>query len=223
MTPFVCKHCFQSFSTEDRYQRHFCDKMKRAEELKSVLGQAALHYYSKWFSLQKRAVPKFDTFVKSQFFKPFMKFAHFAKAVRLADVDEYISLMIQLNYPPVMWTMEPVFALYLEHLIYNRPPIKQIELSIKTLQKMADMAECDVDKLFDTLVLNDFIDMIKQGKLTPWLMMKSIRFRVLVEQSTEEEQKILETIIKAEYWAEKFKSNPEVVEFAKKCAKALNI
>ena len=66
---FRCSFCNATFVTEDRYIKHNCKHMKRAEEMKSPIGQAAWAFYQAWMKAYHRMVPNIDSFTKSKFYQ----------------------------------------------------------------------------------------------------------------------------------------------------------
>ena len=81
-----CKFCGTRFKLENRYMVHRCKAMKRDEQIRTPLGQSAWSYYQKWMKAYRRAVPSIETFLTSNFYTTFIKFAKFAQKVGLPVV-----------------------------------------------------------------------------------------------------------------------------------------
>ena len=71
---YTCECCVNILKRESNFLKHRCKEMIRAEELKSVKGQAAYELYSYWLSNKKKGKHTLNTFGQSKFFSTFYKF-----------------------------------------------------------------------------------------------------------------------------------------------------
>lgn len=220
---YLCKFCNRLFVRESAYLTHKCRQMKRAEQMQTVTGMAAYNNYCDWMRIQKKTPPKAQTFMTSGYYNSFIKFAEFAQQVKIPDVQIFIRLMVNNDMPPTLWTTDDVYRFYLEYLDKNTPPNERAKIMIKTMQKIADAADCDVDEIFDILTPNEVLHYIRERKFTPWLLLKSSKFKKMLTQCTKEEQKIFETLINPTFWSFKFDKEPNTVKLMEKLAKDLNI
>lgn len=200
---FVCRACHRNFVREQAYIDHECKQLKRERELKSPEGQAAWQYYHTWMRLKKRASPPADAFVASKYFRTFINFVAFVKRVQLPLPDKFIWLMVKRDFPPTMWMSDAVYSIYLEFLDTKMPPVEQAKNSITTLLDYADTHDIDPEEVFSVINPNELIHLIRVRKLSPWLLLFSRKFAQLFSELNEEQQSIVETLIKPELWAQK--------------------
>jgi hypothetical protein len=190
--------------------------MKREEEFRSVQGQSAWIYYQEWMKANRRQVPKSTSFLHSQFFNSFMRFSAFVKRVHLPDPKTFILIMAQKQISPTMWLADEVYAQYLEHLDRRGDPNKIAEITVNTLFDIADALQCDVNEVFNHLTANEVIQLLRERRLSPWILLNSGKFKKFFINSTSPEERIImESIIRPEYWADKFKKQPNNVEMMK--------
>ena len=189
-TRYQCRYCAKSFAREDRYLDHECKLMKRDEEFKTPIGQAAWSFYQHWLTIQRRMVPASESFLSSKYYNSFVKFARFVHQVQLPDTDLFIKLMKDKDISPVMWCMDDIYASYLEHLDRTVPPLKQSEISVNTLLEYADNHQIDVSKVFEIMTGSEIIDLLAKRKLSPWLLLFSAKFGALYSHKASAEQKI---------------------------------
>jgi len=221
---FQCKFCHRGFVIESRFLAHRCKKMIRAEEIKTPIGQAAWSYYQKWMKAYRRMVPPIKSFLNSKKYVSFVKFAKFVQKTQIPDTNAFIWLMKEKDIDPTIWTNDQVYSQYIEFLDRRASPYNQAKLTVTTLYKVADAADVEVPDLFDFLESNEVIQLFRQRRLSPWLMLHSSKFRkFFVSKLSNEQQIILETIIRPRYWSEKFKNNPKAVEDMKKYIRELNL
>ena len=223
VTTFVCRACHRNFVREQAYLDHECKQMKKERELKSPEGQAAWQYYNTWMRLKKRASPPADAFLNSKYFRTFMNFVGFAKKVQLPLPDKFIWLMVKRDFPPTMWMSDAVYSIYLEFLDTKMPPVDQAKNSIRTLLEYADNLQVDPEEFFAVINPNELIHLIRLRKLSPWLLLVSKKFARLFSELNEEQQTIVETLIKPDIWAEKKAQCVKDIELIKVYVQELGI
>ncbi len=220
---YECKYCEQTFKIESRFINHHCKEMQKAEDLKSSVGQAAWLYYQKWMQAQKKPVSQPSSFLKSRHFNAFINFAKFVKRVKLVDTELFIHMMKDKSVQPQLWTHDQMYALYLEYIDRNTTPTKQATITMKTLAKIADAADCDVSEVFSMVHPIEILEMIRERKLSPWLLLRSVKFRAMLEQVSDEERAVFEQLIRPSYWSAKFEINPKIVQRMTLLVKELNL
>lgn len=198
---YVCRACHKSFVMEHRFLEHKCKQMIREEEMKSPDGQAAWYYYGLWMRAQKRMPPPATSFMSSKYFRTFVEFVKFIKSVNLPAPDKFIWFMVQKDFTPPMWRSDEVYALYMEYIDRQMPPLEQVGLSIDVLTKRADRADVDISEVFNTFTVNELIHAVRTRQLTPWLLLFSKKFKgILVHTASAEQRIIMENLIRPEYW-----------------------
>lgn len=221
---FECSYCHKPFIKESAFLKHKCKTMERHEEIKTPIGQAAYSLYCTWMTLYKRNSPPIETFMVSRYYNGFIKFAEYVQQMNLPDVEGFIRLMIEKDLSPFLWTNDKVYVLYLENLDRRTNPIKQAEISISTMIKLADILEIDVSKVFETVSPNDILQLIRERRLSPWLLLFSSSFRyMLAHRCTPEQRNLFEQLIRPMYWKVKFDRNPEYVDYMKSYVKEMGI
>ena len=223
---YQCHYCGKKYKREEAFIKHKCKTMEREETLRTPSGQAAWHFYQDWMRLQHKRVPDDRAFLKSRFYESFNRFAKFVKKVDLPTPQTFLKLMVQKDYPPYMWLMDEVYTEYMEYLYYKIPPQQHADITVDTLLKIADAAECDVSEVFDILNPSEVIEFVKQRKLSPWILLNSskfFQFLVGTKKKNAEQYIILETMIRPKYWATRFQKRPDIVKFMKKVVAGLEL
>jgi hypothetical protein len=220
---FVCKYCNKVFSLEARFFRHKCKEMKRLEELQSPIGQAALGYYQHWLRQQKRLPPSASTFLTSRYFRTMVKFAEFVSKVKLPYPEKFIWLMVVKDLPPSLWTSYEVYSLYLE-VIDKQTPNESVNMTINTLMEYAEKRDIDVSEIFEHIKGTELIDMLQKRQISPWLLLRSKKFKIYFRDNILGEQRIIvETFIRPEFWTEKLQKHSDSLPDIDKVVKELNL
>lgn len=198
--------------------------MIRDEEFRTPIGQAAWHFYQEWMKAYRRQVPRSSAFLNSKFYSSFIRFAKFVKRVHLPDPKTFIVLMKEKDISPSIWNNDQVYAIYLEFLDRKGDPKKQAQITIDTLFDLAEAAKCDVSDVFTVLTPSEVIQLLRERRLSPWILLNSEKFRLFFADCVSPEERIImESIIRPNYWAEKFQSRPEDRQLMKTYVSELNL
>lgn len=220
---FQCKFCDTSFVQETRFVKHNCKFMKRDEVLKTHKGQSAWLHYQKWMKCSKKNVNQKTSFIYSKFFTTFVKFEDFSKKVHI-NTTIFIKQMCERNIPPTMWTDDGAYGIYLEYMDKRARPNALADITIDTLIQIATDAKIDTGDIFDNISVGEIIRLIQQRRLSPWILLNSVKFKkFFVSGTTESEKTILQALIRPHFWTEKFNKHPKIVERMKRFVSGLNL
>lgn len=221
---YDCHFCGQKFKIESRFMKHKCKEMKRDEEFRSVVGQSAWMYYQTWMKTNRRMVPQPKSFLNSRSYNAFIKFAHHVRKVQLPDANAFIRFMQERNIPPVIWTSDQVYSLYLDYLDRKAPATQRAETTIDQFLKIAEVANVDVSEIFNVLEASDVIALLRRRSISPWILLNSSKFAQFYTTKTNSDERIvLESLIRPEFWKEKFAKNPKTVQLMKVFVEELNL
>lgn len=213
---YICKYCNATFVHETKYIKHHCASMKRTEMLDSPLGQAAYSFYEFWHKTNKRIIPPASTFLVSTVFSSFISFAKFVKATKIPNPKTYIKLMISKNILPNLWTNDNMYVLFLEYMDNVSDPQEHINITLKTMYHISEQADFDVQDFFNILTVGEIAQLVRQRKISPWVILHSRTFREFFINCNENDRTILETVIRPTFWKNKFENNPEGVKKVRK-------
>jgi hypothetical protein len=96
------------------------------------------------------------------------------------------------------------------------PPKKLASATIKTLSSIASIFECDIKDVIFKLEPIQLIQLINERKLTPWILLLSPSFlRYMRTVADAQDRILLDSIVDASRWAERFKNDPETTKLMK--------
>lgn len=221
---YRCKFCGAGFKTEDRFMKHHCKAMERDEQIRTPTGIAALEYYRLWMTAQKRMMPSAEQFLNSKLYTTFFEFAKFAQKTGIPNTEQYIKYMIRKDVSPTIWRNDMIYGEYLQYLDRGADPDTQIQGTVEALLDLADHFDCDVAEVFEHLNSAQVIHMLKQRQLSPWILLRSKKFRdFCVEKASSEQRIVIQSIIKPKIWVQRFKDHPKVLEKIKEIVSALDL
>ena len=198
--------------------------MIRAEEFESSVGQAAWEFFKHWFNKQNRRVRSKDSFLTSRYYTSFMKFAKFVKDTNMPEPDRFVEWMIDKNYDPKMWTRDEVYRSYLEHLDRAGDPYIRAATTIKTIQRLMDEEHCQFHEIFEHITPQVVIHYLYSRQLSPWLLLHSPKFWGYYKNKlSNADRTIIDVLIRASFWKERFNKETEAAEAMKAMVKRLKL
>lgn len=204
---FTCQYCHKVFVLEQRFMHHVCKPMMRERDIQSPDGQAAFIYYMLWFRALNRGTPSHAAFGASKLFNAFIEFVRFARSVSLPAPEKFIWLMVQKTFQPSMWRGDEVYAIYMEYLDRQIPPLDQISMSFKVIASKAAFNDIDLSEVFSLYTTNELIHMVRTRQLSPWMLLFSKKFRGLMDTMSTEQRLVMENLIRPNYWAAQFQDH----------------
>lgn len=223
---YVCTHCHKHYTRESAYIKHEnedCKVMLKQKEFKSVDGQLAWDYYKLYRSTRKWNCCEMSEFVNSKAYTSCLKFVRYSKAIKLRDPKQFVRIMSMKNYSPEMWLQNDLYIDYLDHLDRDISPIDQVYASANTLFKFAEDSGIDVGDVFDYMPANKLIQLIELRQLSAWLLLFSPKFADMHGRMGEEQQIMLENLIRDETWTENKRKHEAEFESIRKLVRELGL
>jgi len=198
--------------------------MKQDEDVRTPEGLAAWEFYRLWLNKNRRKARNINSFMGSQYYKAFIRFAKFVKKTALPQPDYFIDFMNLKRYDPRLWTDSRVYQAYLEHLDLTGDPMDRFAATIKSLQKLANEAGCEIKDVFDHLTPPEMVHKIYSRELSPWFLIHSAKFWDFYKNKTAPSDQVrLEGLIRLPFWKERFARHPDVHNDMKTMVKRLNL
>ncbi len=220
---YGCKFCRRRFDKERIFMKHVCTPMERAAEIQTPVGQTAYALYRRWLEGQKRLPPPVETFLTSNYYTSFVKFAEHVRSAGIPDPQKYIELMLKAKISPALWRKPEAYQLYLDYVDKQSDPYEQVQITVETLQTMIEGLEIPPADVFTQFKAGEILDLIQQRKLSPWLLFCSKSFKAWVGQLEEHERTHLMRSIGIEQWSERLQKRAAIVDEFKEIAEALGI
>lgn len=208
--PFVCQHCGQGYSKESTLVTHICEQKRRflaKDDKHVVLGYQT---YVRFFQITQKAkhVKTYEDFTKSQYYNAFVKFGSFLSNVNPLYLDKYIDFVVTSGVKLDHWCREELYYKYVLELLKKEPVEVALQRSIKTMMDWADANNAQWNHYFKYVGLNSAVYAIKDGKISPWLVLNSTTGRAMLSKLSDEQLGILSDTLDPSFWARRFKTYP---------------
>ncbi len=222
---FTCQHCGNKFAKEKTLAVHVCEQKRRAlakTEKHVVLGYATYNKFYK-FNQNAKADKTYDEFAKSPYYNQFVKFGSFVSNVNPLYPDKFLDYVVTSGVKLDHWCRDDLYDKYVVDLIKKEPVEVALERSIKHMVEWGEANSAAWNHYFLYVSLNRATYDVKDGKISPWLILNSSNGKDMLRKFNDEQLSAIGAIMDVPYWLSKFKKLPADVELVKQVVKESNI
>lgn len=217
---YKCEYCNKSFSKERTLTTHMCVKKRRAlqkDEKRVKLGyQAFIRFYQ--LSAGHKGIKTYEEFCNSSFYNAFVKFGSFISNVKPLYPEKYIDWVVTSGVKLDHWCKDELYEKYVIELIKKENVETALERSVKTMADWAEKNNSVWNHYFLYASPNRVTWDIKDGKISPWLVLNCNTGKTMLSQFNDEQLNMLTNIIDPKHWSLKFKRHPNDVKLVKQVA-----
>ncbi len=222
---YKCEYCGKLFAKEKTLVVHICEQKRRHLGKNEKHVQAGLLTFQRFYDIaQKGQSPKtFDDFASSPYYTAFIKFGSFLVNTSPIYPERFIDFVIKSGVKLDHWCRDELYETYVKDLIKIEPADGAIQRSITTMMNWADKNSAPWEHYFAYVNLNRATHDIKEGLISPWLVLNSKSGKDMLKKMNDEQLEIVGPVIDPQYWSRKFKSLPADVELVKDIIKEAKI
>ena len=222
---YKCEHCGKLFAKEKTLVVHVCEQKRRHLGRDERHVQAGLLTYQRFYELtQKSKVAKtFEEFASSPYYTAFVKFGSFMINTAPIYPERFINYVIKSGVKLDHWCRDELYDSYISELIKIEPADGAIQRTIKTMMDWADSNSAPWEHYFQYVNLNRATHDIKEGLISPWLILNTRSGKELLQRMNDEQLEIVGPIVDPQFWIRRFKSLPADVELIKDVVKEAKI
>jgi len=224
-TSHNCDHCKAKFTKEKTLFVHMCEQKRRHLAKNEKHVQLGYQTYDKFYRLAQKndKIKTYEEFSQSPYYNAFVKFGSFMSNVNPLYPEKYIDYVVSSGVKIDHWCRESLYEEYVLDLIKNEPVEVALQRSIMHMNDWANTHDSVWNHYFLYVSSNRVTFDIKDGKISPWLILNSEHGKKLLTTLNDEQLVSVGTSINPEFWLKKFKSLPEDVEFARQIIKESNL
>lgn len=223
--PYVCEYCSTGYSKEQTLLVHMCEQKRRhlqKDEKRVQLGyQTFVRFYQ--LSAGYKGIKTYEEFCKSSFYNAFVKFGSFLANVRPLYPEKYIDYVVTSGVKLDHWCREEMYEKYAVELIMKEGVETALERSVNNMVEWAETHNSVWSHYFNYVSLNRATYDIKDGKISPWLILNCKSGKEMLAKFNDEQLGMVYHIMNPEHWSLRFKRQPKDVELVKSIAKDANI
>ena len=223
--PYTCQYCGHNFTKEKTLAVHVCEQKRRAlakTEKHVVLG---FETYNQFFKVTQHTggAKSYDEFARSPYYNAFVKFGSFVSNVNPLYPDKFINYVVTSGVKLDHWCRDELYDKYVLDLIKKEPVEVALERSIKHMMDWAEANQSVWNHYFLYVSLSRACYDIKDGKVSPWLVLNSNNGKAMLQKFNDEQLNSVSHMIDVPFWRSKFKKYPADVELVKQVVKESSI
>ena len=223
---YTCEHCSKGFVQEKTLFVHVCEQKRRAlakTEKHVVLGFDTFQRFYKTVQTNSKQNKTYEDFSKSPYYNAFVKFGSFVSNVNPLYPERFIDYVVSSGVKLDHWCRDELYEQYVFDLIKREPVEVALERSISHMLSWANDNNAQWNHYFHYVSLSRACYDIKDGKVSPWLILNSASGKTMLQKFNDEQLVHIQNIIDPPFWVSRFKKLPADVELVKQVVKESNI
>ena len=223
--PYVCEYCGSGYVREKTLAAHMCEKKRRALQKDEKRVRFGFYAFQRFYKLSAgaRKEKTYEDFCNSPYYNAFVKFGSFVNNVRPLYPERYIDHVVTSGVKLDHWCKDELYEKYAIDLILKEDVTTALERSVKTMMEWADENNSLWNHYFYYVSLNRAVWHIKDGKISPWLILNCKSGKDMLSKFNDEHLTMIYHIMNPEHWALRFKRQQQDVELVKEIVKEGNL
>jgi hypothetical protein len=134
-------------------------------------------------------------------------------------VDYVVKSGVKLDH----WCRDELYQNYIAELIKVEPADGAIQRSVMTMMNWGESNSAEWEHYFAYVNLNRATHDIKEGLVSPWLLLNTKSGKELLQRMNDEQLEIVGPVVDPQFWMRRFKALPADVELVKDVIKEAKI
>ena len=222
---FKCEYCGKLFAKEKTLFVHICEQKRRHLAKNEKHVHLGLITFQKFYELTQRTKKQktFDEFASSPYYTAFVKFGSFMSNTNPIYPERFIDFVIKSGIKLDHWCRDELYDQYISELIKIEPADGAIQRTLGTMMDWGDKNKAQWEHYFAYVNLNRATHDIKEGLVSPWVILNSKSGKDMLKRMNDEQLAIVGPVIDPGFWSRRFKSLPADVELVKDVIKEAKI
>jgi len=223
--PFNCVHCGKAFMKEKTLIAHMCEQKRRVLQKEEKRVQVGFFTYNRFYQLTQNAKKQksYSDFCKSSYYNAFVKFGSFINNVNPLYPERFIDWVIKSGVKLDHWCRDELYDKYLADLVKIEPAESAVQRSLQYMMEWAEEQNAEYTHYFRYVSVNRAVYHIRDGKLSPWLILNCSEGVELLRKFSDEQLEIVDKILDFGFWSKKFKETPADVALVKEVCREIGI
>lgn len=211
----ICKFCLKPFHKESTLATHMCVKKQRNMDLGSAGSRFGFRAFQRFFEITTHSKRTKTTteFIESPYYIEFVKFGNYVAMLKPVHMEQFVEFVIRNGVKLKDWTAEFVYQAYIVDLVKKEPANSAAERTITFIIEWSEENKSDFNKFFAVVSANEGAYMISTGKISPWVLYLCEGGETLMNQFNADHSKMIGDIIDPGFWMNKFRRDPNEVDF----------
>jgi len=223
--PFTCVYCDKSFMKEKTLVAHMCERKRRAFQKDEKRVQAGFLVFNRFWQLTHPSTKTktYNDFADSSYYNAFVKFGSFINNVNPIYPDKFIDYVIKSGVKLDHWCRDELYEQYLYEIIKVEPVESAVQRTLQTMMEWGDEQNANFSHYFLYASLNRAVHDIKNGRLSPWVILNSNSGQQMIKNMSDEQLEIISPAFDVQFWLRKFKEIPADVSLVKEICREVGV
>lgn len=221
----TCKWCDKEFRSERTLAAHMCPRKRRWADRDMTHVRLGYRVFQMFYEMNTAvSKPKSqEDFIRSQYYEGFVKFGRACKVNEYLNPEKFAEWLIKNSKKLADWNKDKLYDEWLLEYVKKEPGIKALERSIIYLQEWETDNEANWTEYFKLVSTPRAVHDLRSAKISPWLLYLSETGDQLIVRFSDEQIKMINHIIDANFWMKVFAKNPAEVEEIQRVCKTAEI
>jgi hypothetical protein len=204
---------------------HMCEQKRRVLQKDEKRVQTGFFAYNRFYQLTQAAKKQkpYSDFCKSAYYNAFVKFGSFINNVDPLYPERFIDYVIKSGVKLDHWCRDELYDKYLSELVKIEPVESAVQRSLQYMMEWGDENNANFAHYFNYVSVNRAVHNIRDGKISPWMVMNSVGGVELLKQFSDEQLELVNQTLDIPFWAKKIRDNPADVALVKEVCKEAGI
>jgi hypothetical protein len=224
--PYICEYCGSGYVREKTLAAHMCEKKRRALQKDEKRVRHGFYAFGRFYKLSagNKKEKTYEDFASSPYYNAFVKFGSFISNVKPLYPEKYIDYVVTSGVKLDHWCRDTLYEKYVLEFILKEDVTTALERSVKTMMEWAAENEpAPWHHYFEHIGLNRAVWDIKDGKISPWLILNCASGKAMLGKFNNEQLEMVYHVINPEHWSMRFRRLPSDVQLVKDVAKESNL
>ena len=219
---FKCEYCGSSYVREKTLFAHMCEKKRRALQKDEKRVRYGFYAFGRFYKLSagNKKEKTYEDFCSSPYYNAFVKFGSFLSNVKPLYPEKYIDYVVTSGVKLDHWCRDTMYEKYVLEFILKEDVTTALERSVKHMMDWAEENEPAAwNHYFNYISLNRAVWDIKDGKISPWLILNCTSGKTMLSKFNDEQLQMVYHVINPEHWAMRFRKLPNDLQLVKDVAR----
>lgn len=222
---YTCQYCNHQFTREKTLAVHVCEKKRRALARDERHVHLGFMTYVQFYKLTQnsKGTKTYEEFADSPYYNAFVKFGSFVSNVNPLYPEKFIDYIVTSGVKLDHWCNEALYDDYVVELLKKENVETALERTISHMMKWADDNNAQWNHYFKYVSLNRATYDIKDGKVSPWVILNSNTGKDMVRRFSDDQLSAINRVIDPSFWVSRFRQLPADVELVKEVVRESNL
>lgn len=199
---FACQYCDKEFKREKTLAVHMCEPKRRHMVQNDRHVRLAFRAYQRFYekSMNAKRAKTYTEFAKSNYYIAFVRFGKHLIDLNAIDPERFIDFLLQMGVRLDDWCKDTVYEEYVRDLTRKESVDRAVERNVLLMQQWGIETGETWTKFFDKVNTQRAVQLIKTGRISPWIIYGCDGAQTLLDRMNDEQIKMVAEYIDPTYW-----------------------